>query len=610
VVTITGEGTITYTYDAAGNKLQKTIVDISVTPNRTTNYFYAGDFVYRNGGSVDTLELISHPEGRIRPVRIDTTQAISMTNLKYIYDYFLKDHLGSVRSVLTTEQQTDIYAATMETAAATKENALFSNVSSTAVTRPAGMSNDNSNKMASKLNGAIGTAGNNRVGPAIVLKVMAGDTISLSTLAWYQGAVQPPATGVAPIVNDLLPLLTAGVTAAGGTKGGAIPTGTSGPLLSTDMTNFLSNNQPYDNTKPKAFLNWMVVDEEFAGVTSTNHMNALQVPAFNAGDTNKLMVGLNRLVIRRNGWIYIYLSNESSQDIYFDNLVVNLTHGPLVEQKDYYAFGLEIPGLSTKALKLNYKENRYKYNGKEIQEKEFADSSGLTWEDYGARMYDPQIGRWMVVDPMSEKMRRFSPYAFTLDNPIRFIDPDGMVVGGTGTGDLDDQLSDNKGGKKPKSVGSKEPPHPPTLENNPVQLKDKTINVILTPDKIGPKSGSSGFQISIYGAGDEETGRQADLNKTVYAVPMELMTTIAGIGGFGRPEIGRTPIPFLTVELAKTVLEASGNNGDGKPKTSQPTTGAYHLHDDFTPADTSKEKPYRESDHPQGDTFFYKNLNQ
>jgi hypothetical protein len=46
----------------------------------------------------------------------------------------------------------------------------------------------------------------------------------------------------------------------------------------------------YDNTKSKAFLNWMVVDEEFAGVTGTNQMNALQVQAINASDTAKQMV--------------------------------------------------------------------------------------------------------------------------------------------------------------------------------------------------------------------------------------------------------------------------------------------------------------------------------
>ena len=76
--------------------------------------------------------------------------------------------------------------------------------------------------------------------------------------------------------------------------------------------------------------------------------------------------------------------------------------------------------------KYRLSENKYLYNGKELQDESLGGVS-LGLYDYGWRFYDPLIGRFMTQDPMCETMSSWSPYSFTFDNPIKFNDPTGMV---------------------------------------------------------------------------------------------------------------------------------------------------------------------------------------
>jgi RHS repeat-associated protein len=95
--------------------------------------------------------------------------------------------------------------------------------------------------------------------------------------------------------------------------------------------------------------------------------------------------------------------------------------GTITQVQDYYSFGMEMnPGNMFSFSPGNF----YKYNGKELQYE-----LSLNQLDYGARFYDPVIGRFSTIDPLSEIARKWSPYSYGANNPIRFIDVDGMFVG-------------------------------------------------------------------------------------------------------------------------------------------------------------------------------------
>ena len=127
--------------------------------------------------------------------------------------------------------------------------------------------------------------------------------------------------------------------------------------------------------------------------------------------------GTQKYLLTEEG--YVTLSDKKYhyylQDHQGNNRVVIASDGTVEEVNHYYPFGGVFASTSS--------VQPYKYNGKELDAK-----NGLNWYDYGARMYDPVLGKFTSLDPLTEKYYSWSPYTYCANNPVRHIDPSGEKI--------------------------------------------------------------------------------------------------------------------------------------------------------------------------------------
>jgi RHS repeat-associated protein len=446
---------IDYTYDALGNKLMKKVTTPMqgvVSANRVNTTTYIGDLVYErnetimtitSGGisqdafttlqltvpepapsGVDVLQFINMEEGRIR-----FKPAVDNKPAAFAFDYFIKDHLGNVRMVLTDEQQIDKYpVASLEPAKMVMEKNYYDIQEANVVDKSTatGISNYiNDNGIGNNPEDAVFSAANStklyrlnsntaKTGLGITLKVIAGDKIDVLGKSYYfqnsSGSGNNSNIPITDILNAFLNApATATTTAVHGTVTAAAINTPAGIAGITNMMNQQGTQSNAAPSKPRAFINVIFFDEQFKAVDYKISMVG------NNSTVKDHYADLQNIAVPKNGFVYIYCSNESPVNVYFDNLQVVHTRGSILEESHYYPYGLKMDGISTKAF--GNMKNPYQYQG---DYNEYDNETG--WNDFELRNYDAQIGRFIQQDPYDQFA---SPYTGMGNDPINNVDPSG-----------------------------------------------------------------------------------------------------------------------------------------------------------------------------------------
>ncbi len=452
-IRIVGKGTIEIVYSADGEKLQRAFIPDAGGPGTVTTYI--NQFVFQEtatlttsspapfSGSAVSLAYINFEEGRVRVIKANSnwngydglTEAGNIVlpasptggGGTGVFDYFIMDYQQNVRMILSEETHTAINTCTMETSRASAEDPVFgqtgagNEVETTRFAKPSGWTNNGSSSVSQ-----LGKLCGHFIGPNSLQKVMAGDKITATAQYYYQSGE----TGSNPDIVG--PLLSSLAQAIGGPSTAGTLVHGSGTAITTNLNGvpgFPTAVEPNSNTTgtPQAYLTILFFDERFNFIAAADG-GVSQAQVQSPWTTSTIPLTLTAVKAPKNGYAFIYVSNRSDQDVYFDNIAISIGEGNIVEENHYYAFGLKIAAISSKKLgdvnegKLS---NPYQYNDKEMLDED----AGLNWYDYGYRNYDPQIGRFAQSDPLKDYYPLVSPYQYAVNDPISKMDIQGLGPG-------------------------------------------------------------------------------------------------------------------------------------------------------------------------------------
>jgi RHS repeat-associated protein len=449
LIRLVGKGTVKIIYSADGQKLQRAFIPEAGGSSVITTYI--NGFTYQEtatittsttaplGGGNATLSFINFEEGRIRPVTpvsyIESNDELAVdgnmdlpNGKRGAYDYFIMDYQQNVRMILTEETHHVANTATMESNRSTLEESIFgqtgagNEVSSTRVAKPLNWTKPTVLNSVSRL----GTNFGHNIGPNTLQKVMAGDRVTATVDYYFETAATGNNTSFKTEVLGSLAQAIGGSSANNLVKNNAssITTQLGGVFDFTSAV--LPNGTNPSGPILQAYCTFLFFDERFNFISAADGGVAQEQVEGTVGINGKILglQNLQNVKSPKNGYVFVYVSNQSNEAVYFDNLKVKIDAGNIIEENHYYSYGLRIAAISSKKAGESNEgalKNNYLYNAKELFE-----DGDLNWYDYGFRNYDPQIGRFTQLDPLTFSYPFYTPYQFSGNEPIGNIDLDGL----------------------------------------------------------------------------------------------------------------------------------------------------------------------------------------